>query len=242
MGTMENTDTEEVSLIKGKTTIARTLPSWLWMILAKSLGITEKSNEAKVLASFLYFLTFASASITFVLNTLFSSYDIVSEHTRSDILDGAVSTMLTSFFCGLGVYSQSLAYRLLVHSRILKLLRLHSKKVVMVNSAMVIGTLLSCLAAILNISTVPSAYQYNYNYTYPAHLDNTTENTHVNPCQVVELPVVICQVLWTSQMIYSIFFFIWNLLIALVLVSVCRTQTINIRLFLKELEKDANIL
>ncbi len=40
-------------------------------------------------------------------------------------------------------------------------------------------------------------------------------------------PVV--EVYWASQVVYSIFFLVWNLLVAVVLVSVARTQTIRIR-------------
>ena len=43
-------------------------------------------------------------------------------------------------------------------------------------------------------------------------------------------------------MIFSVFFLVWNLLVAVVLVSVARTQTINIRKFLRELEHDALLL
>jgi hypothetical protein len=37
------------------------------------------------------------------------------------------------------------------------------------------------------------------------------------------------KVYWASQVVYSIFFLVWNLLVAVVLVSVARTQTIRIR-------------
>ena len=45
-----------------------------------------------------------------------------------------------------------------------------------------------------------------------------------------------------SQVIFSVFFLVWNLLVAVVLVSVARTQTIHIRKFLRELEHDALLL
>eukprot|EP00092_Neocalanus_flemingeri_P002896 GFUD01003098.1.p1 GENE.GFUD01003098.1~~GFUD01003098.1.p1 ORF type:complete len:432 (-),score=56.95 GFUD01003098.1:61-1356(-) len=233
---MADPNKEEVSLIKGKTTIARRIPNWLWIILAKSLGISSNSSEKPIFATILSLLTSVSATITFLLNAWFSGHDIVSEHTRSDILDGTVSIMLTSFFCCLGVYSQRLASRILVHPKFLDMLRLHSKKVVKVNSAFLIGILLSSFLAILNISSFDKTYHYNQKFTLNL---NDTENTLVNPCQLAEVQVEICQLLWTSQMIYSIFFLIWNLLIAVILVSVARTQTINIRIFLKELEQDA---
>ena len=61
-------------------------------------------------------------------------------------------------------------------------------------------------------------------------LNDTTEG--VNPCEVAGMSVAICQTYWASQVIFSIFFLVWNTLVAVVLVSVARTQTIQIRKFL----------
>ena len=73
--------------------------------------------------------------------------------------------------------------------------------------------------------------------------NNTNNMTDsLNPCQVAHLNVGICQTYWISQVIFSVFFLVWNLLVAVVLVSVARTQTINIRKFLRELEHDALLL
>jgi len=240
---MEEVYNEELSLIKGRTTIAKKIPGWLWTILASVLGISKNPDETQFLSTILYFLTFSSATISFVLNALFSAYDIISEHTRSDILDGAVSIMLTSFYCGLGVYSQRLAYRLLVNPKILDMLRLHSKKVIKLNSAFLVFVLLSSFVAIFNLSSINNTYRFNQNFKIPEHIKNDTDKfISINPCQVVELPIYICQTFWISQVVYSGFFLVWNLLIAVVLVSVARTQTILIRKFLKEVEKDANTL
>ena len=71
-------------------------------------------------------------------------------------------------------------------------------------------------------------------------LNDTTEG--VNPCEVAGMSVGICQTYWASQVIFSLFFLVWNTLVAVVLVSVARTQTIQIRNFLQELEHDALLL
>ena len=47
----------------------------------------------------------------FSTNALISGYNVMSKHTKEDILDGTVSVMVMLFFCGLGVYSHRLAYR-----------------------------------------------------------------------------------------------------------------------------------
>ena len=66
----------------------------------------------------------------------------------------------------------------------------------------------------------------------------------VNPCELAQMSVGICQTYWISQVLYclyrmyctvlllycitqvvfSLFFLVWNLLVAVVLVSVARTQ------------------
>ena len=71
-------------------------------------------------------------------------------------------------------------------------------------------------------------------------LNDTSEG--VNPCEVAGMSVGICQTYWASQVIFSLFFLVWNTLVAVVLVSVARTQTIQIRKFLQELEHDALLL
>jgi len=240
---MEEAFHEELSLIKGRTTTAERIPEWLWTILARVLGIAENQKETNILSSLLYFLTFSSATITFALNALFCAYDIMSEHTKSDILDAAVSVMLTSFYCGLGVYSQRLAYRLLIHPKILDMLRLHSKRVIKLNSAFLVFVLFSSFVTLFNISSINNTFKFNKNFSFPDLVTNNTKKlTNINPCQIVGLQVQICQTFWISQVVYSVFFLVWNLLVAVVLVSVARTLTINIRKFLKEIEKDSSLL
>ena len=45
-----------------------------------------------------------------------------------------------------------------------------------------------------------------------------------------------------SQAIFSFFFLVWNGIVAVILVSVARTHTMNIRKFICQLECDAYIL
>ena len=88
--------------------------------------------------------------------------------------------------------------------------------------------------------SVRSREQYIDNHNVSGNNTNNTET--LNPCQVAHLNVGICQTYWISQVIFSVFFLVWNLLVAVVLVSVARTQTISIRKFLRELEHDALLL
>lgn len=241
---METTREEVLSSIKGKTTSAKKIPYWLWIIIAKALGIKLHPNDKPIISAVLHILTFGSAAALFMTNALVSGYDVISRHTKVDILDGTVSVMVISFFCGLGVYSHRLAYRLFIHPKFLDMLRLHSKSVMKLNSALVIFFILSSFVIVLNLGTISNTYGYVINATLvDPHLSNMSSNgTHLNPCQLVEIDVVICQIYWGSQVVFSILFLVWNLLVAVVLVSVARTQTINIRKFLRELEQDAMML
>ncbi|KAJ9586174.1 hypothetical protein L9F63_020179, partial [Diploptera punctata] len=52
---------------------------------------------------------------------------------------------------------------------------------------------------------------------------------------------MVCKFRFVCQAVFSVFALLWNILVAVVLVSVCRTHTISIRKFILELEKDAVI-
>lgn len=243
---METTRSE--TLVKGKTTSAKKIPYWLWIVIAKSLGIKLHSNDKPVISAILHIATFGSATAVFCTNAWYCLYAVMSRHTRSDILDGTVKIMVMTFFCGLGVYSHRLAYRLFVHPKFLDMLRLHSKSVMKLNAAFLLFIILGSFVIVLNVATADYSYSYKNNASLfnegsnpPEPISNAT-TTYLNPCQIVDIQVEICQIYWFSQMIFSIFFLVWNLLVAVVLVSVARTQTINIRKFLRELEQDAFLL
>ena len=58
----------------------------------------------------------------------------------------------------------------------------------------------------------------------------------------VKIPLSICQIYFLSQAIFSFFFLVWNGIVAVVLISVARTHTVNIRKFICQLECDAYLL
>ena len=65
----------------------------------------------------------------FVTQVLFNGYDIASEMTKTDIIDGTTVTIIELLFIGLGIYAHRLAYRLFVHPKFLDMMRLHAKTV-----------------------------------------------------------------------------------------------------------------
>ena len=67
------------------------------------------------------------SSVMFVMQTLFIGYDILSEMTETDVLDGTAVIIMELLFIGLGIYAHRLAYRLFVHPKFLDMMRLHAK-------------------------------------------------------------------------------------------------------------------
>ena len=80
-------------------------------------------------------------------------------------MDGIVSIMLISYFCGLGVYSHRLGYRLFVHPKFLDMLRLHSKTIFKLPAALLLFVILSMFVIVLNASTVSYIYGSKVGHT-----------------------------------------------------------------------------
>ena len=140
--------------------------------------------------------------------------------------------------------------RLFVHPKFLDMLRLHSKTIMKLNSALVIFLILSSFVAVFNVATINNTYSFVENVTIVNPNDNPApkpsyngeitmilitsdqlllSESDLNPCQLVEMDVSICQIYWASQLLFSLHFLVWNLLVAVVLVSVARTQVAKAR-------------
>ena len=70
----------------------------------------------------------------FVTQVLFNGYDIASEMTRTDILDGFAVILMELLYIGLGIYAHRLAYRLFMHPKFREMMRLHAKTIFKVNN------------------------------------------------------------------------------------------------------------
>ena len=110
----------EAIAVKGQIRHSRRLPYWMWFIVAKSLGIKMFPSEKPVVSTVLHACTVVSAAGTVFTNAFYSGYDISSVHTPTDILDGIVVVLMVTLYCGIGVYSHRLAYRLFVHPKFLE--------------------------------------------------------------------------------------------------------------------------
>jgi len=216
--------------VKGKTKQSKKIPYWLWYIIAKSLGIKLHPRDKPLLAIILHAITLFSGGGMFLTRTWFSGYDILSHQTETDILEGIVSIIIVTLFVSLGVYSQRLAHKLFEHPKLLEMMRLHSKTILKINAAFLAIIVLAGFCAVLNMSTVEYAYGYS---------SSIVNNTNVNPCQTVQVPLLICQVYFFSQAVYSVFFLLWNAMVGAALICVARTHTIAIRKFICQLDLDA---
>ena len=54
------------TFIKGQTRVARKIPYWLWIVIAKILGIKLKPDDKPIVSAILHIATFGSAAGTLV--------------------------------------------------------------------------------------------------------------------------------------------------------------------------------
>ena len=57
------------TFIKGQTRAARKIPYWLWIVIAKILGIKLKPDDKPIISAILHIATFGSAAGTETINT-----------------------------------------------------------------------------------------------------------------------------------------------------------------------------
>ncbi|KAI9553997.1 hypothetical protein GHT06_019268 [Daphnia sinensis] len=227
---------------------SKRLPWWLWISIAHALGIRIQPNDRGVLAGVLYASTIISALVLVVSTCTYVIAQVVHTHAgelklnqsaismtgdkstglsqathHTDVMDGIAMVSLTVFWCLLGLYSKNLAYRLYNSSKFLEMVRLHAKTVLKVNAAFVFFLLMTSFVAVHNIS----AY-----YTWYA--DQET-------CAAAGITPILCQIRFIAMCIFSVFAILWNSLVGIVLLSVCRTNTMGIRRFIQDLERDAVI-
>lgn len=227
---------------------SKKLPAWLWISIAHALGIRIRPNDRAVVATVLYTSTIISALVLVISTSTYVVAEVV-QHSRvdgfrnnqsgilmigdkvagsrgkdhTDVMDGIAMISLTVFWCLLGLYAKNLAYRLYNSSKFLEMVRLHAKTILKVNAAFVFFLLMTTFVVVHNISAF---------YTWYA--DRGT-------CSAAGITPVLCQIRFIALCIFSVFAILWNSLVGIVLLSVCRTNTMGIRRFIQDLERDAVI-
>ena len=121
----------------------------------------------------------------FCTNLTYSISAVISNNTKNDIMDGIVSIMLISYYCGLGVYSHRLGYRLFVHPKFLDMLRLHSKTIFKLPAAFLLFVILSMFVIVLNAATVSYIYdskvsQLFFLTSFQTFIDKPCPQTHTS--------------------------------------------------------------
>ncbi|GFU11768.1 uncharacterized protein NPIL_20592 [Nephila pilipes] len=201
---------------------SRHLPYWAWYLIAKCHGIPLRRSSKPILGTILHGLTFAGA-LTYALSyTWFVVYDILSPNTPRDIPGGCISMLLVYFWCGFGYYCKDLSSRLFLHPRFLKDIRMHTRTVFKMNGALVVF-ILGLFFTSANVLECLGWFSDPY-------------------CDKIELECIVCQVMSISSVFFSVFTLIWHSLVSFIFMSVCRTHTIGIRRFIKEIEYDASLI
>lgn len=179
----------------------------VWFVLAKSLGIKMHTFDKPVFGTVLYILTLLFAIAFSVSHTWFIVYDIVNIYTRQTVLTGLVTIAMVLYWCALGVYANQLASKLFNSPKFVASMRMHTRTVFKVSAAgilVAVGGIMTLLTSITASQTFSDAY-----------------------CHNVSVSVVVCKVMFVSRVGYSVFSLVWNLLVGIVLLSVCRTHTIG---------------
>ncbi|CAL1530070.1 unnamed protein product [Lymnaea stagnalis] len=196
------------------------LPRWIWATLVTVLGIKTTSVNRLCMATFLHIVTLLSAFLFGACGLVFNIYDSLSEFSKTTVLVSIAKSVLGLYWIGLGIYANSLAARLFSNKRLVDCIRLHAKTFLKSDCSINLG-LTDCS---INMGTSDC---FSTTYTYKIL------------CYFPQL--LLCQVYYGSKVFYSFFCLTWNLLVACIYLSVCRTHTISIRRFMKELMYDTNI-
>ncbi|KAG8194648.1 hypothetical protein JTE90_003121 [Oedothorax gibbosus] len=201
---------------------SRHLPLWTWYIIAKCNGIPLKGDSKPILGTILHALTFAGA-VTYAMSyTWLIVYDILSPNTPRDIPGGSVSILLVYFWCGFGFYCKDLSSRLFLHPRFLKDIRMHTRTVFKINGALLIFIMGLCFTT--------------------ANILESLDWFSTGFCEKVDLEHIVCQIMSVSSIMFSLFTLVWHSLVSFIFMSVCRTHTIGIRRFIKEIEYDSTLI
>ncbi|BFZ21036.1 hypothetical protein BsWGS_24075 [Bradybaena similaris] len=209
------------------------LPKWIWSILVTTLHIgSETSQKKKLVATFLHVLTLTSAFLFGSCGLFFNAYDTLSETTKTTVLVCIVKSVLGLYWIGLGIYANTLATRLFSNKRMVDCIRLHSKTIFKVNTAFIV-MLLSLSVVVGNLYSSQSLLE--------SHMPSNGTLVSDANCVHVGVDVFLCKVYFGSKIVYSCLCLLWNLLVVGIFLSVCRTHTISIRRFMKELLYDSKI-
>ena len=164
-------------------------------------------DDRPILATGLYAFTLICTLTYFITCSWYVVYDIEATTTKFDVLNGSVTILMAAGFYCMTVYANGLAFKLFTNTVFRQSLRLHSKTILKVNT--------SVLLVVLSLLFIGI-------YTYICY-----SGFQAKVCEAVQLSPVVCYIRFPSRIALSIISFIWNLMVAVVCMSVCRTHTIS---------------
>lgn len=201
-------------------TLGKPIPKFVMLGICFLLGINRSSNKRTMAGRVFQGLTIGMASAYLISSLVFIHKDIMSDFTKTTVVDGTVSCLFMVLWCVLGCYANGLAYRLYNNDQFRPLLRLPSKTIFGINSAVLL-LLLMLLAMAVN------------NYSGMWLLE-----TSPSPCDKLSLPVVACNFRFVFRVAFSVLALVWHYLVTFVLIAVSRSFTISIRQLMQTLERD----
>ncbi|WAR16344.1 hypothetical protein MAR_030938 [Mya arenaria] len=194
---------------------SKKLPDWCWTIITIVLGVGSSKRWVSYL---LYGITLLSALVFTGLGVLFTVYDIASKHSKTTAHIGFISLLIGFAWLCLGIYSFKLAGRLLGDDDFAASVRRHSRTLFKINTAF--------LLIFLGLG-------FTGMNLYNAYITFDTDR-----CNTIGLHYLVCHIMVIGRAVFSVFAMNWNLIVGCVLMSVCRTHTIGIRRFMRDLEQD----
>nr|KAI8736901.1 CAunnamed protein product [Biomphalaria glabrata] len=208
------------------------LPNWIWSTLVAVLGIKTSKQHCLCLAKGLRILTLLAAATFGISGLVFNVFDSLSSFYKTSVLVTIAKSIIGLYWIGIGIYANALAERLFSNKRMIDCIRLHSKTFLKIS--------MSLIVVVLSVTVVSTNLYTNTYLLDEEHLGNQTNPMDSN-CASLSRSMPLCQIYFASKVVYSFLCLTWNLLVACISLSVCRTHTISIRRFMKELMYDTKI-
>ncbi|KAK3605309.1 hypothetical protein CHS0354_003955 [Potamilus streckersoni] len=196
------------------------IPGCIWRLLCKILAIKTSEQDRPIVGTVVYIVTLTAAFSFTCFGVWFVIVDIRSNKTNTTVHIGISSLLIGFGWLCLGIYSHSLAARLFNNKSFAESVRIHSRTLFKINAA---GILLIAGLTFAGLDLYSAAQLL---------LGSSV-------CIEVGLYPVVCTLLYSSRALFTVIGTIWNLLVGCAVLSVCRTHTIGIRRFRRELEIEA---
>jgi len=228
------------------------IPYWLRFIILKIVGVKTSDNDSVLVGTFCYILTLALGLLYVVIHTLFLGYNAVSSMTTLTTIEASLQIGNCLFGTSLGVYANRMAVKLFGYQKLIDSIRMHTKSVFKIRaSTWAMLLLLGFISAdfydrymeiLVEPNSRPIPTSPSNSSVFIAASPNPLDHGYVTSCENLELPSFVCILDVYTRLAFSTVAGIWNLLVLIVILSICRTHTVGIRRFIRELEADGKVI